>query len=301
MKKLRLALDWTPNINHIGFFTAREKGFYREAGIELDIIDPSSDDYALTPAKKVELKQVDFALCPTESLISYRTKKKPSDLIGVATVFQEDLSAIAVRLESRVESPKNLDHKTYASYKARYEDKIIREMIKNDGGEGQIEITYPNKLGIWDTLINGCFDSTWVFLNWEGVEAQARGASLKYFKLVDYGIPYSYSPLLVTSARLMKKELKSFKRFMSATRMGHEYCRANPEKAVTLFRPFVPQKDKLIDLNKALSISIDAYGEQWGKIEESTVTKFLEWIYAKGIENEFLKASSIVSNELFRP
>ena len=55
MPKLTLALDWTPNINHIGFFIAQEKGFYHESGIELEIVDPSTDNYAVTPAKKVEL------------------------------------------------------------------------------------------------------------------------------------------------------------------------------------------------------------------------------------------------------
>ncbi|MFT5973166.1 MAG: ABC-type nitrate/sulfonate/bicarbonate transport system substrate-binding protein, partial [Cryomorphaceae bacterium] len=54
MDKITLALDWTPNINHIGFFVALEKGFYKELGLEVEIIDPSADNYAVTPAKKVE-------------------------------------------------------------------------------------------------------------------------------------------------------------------------------------------------------------------------------------------------------
>ena len=77
MKKLTLALDWTPNINHIGFFIAQEKGFYKELGLDVSITDPSEDNYAVTPAKKIELGQANFALCPTESILSYRTKSKP--------------------------------------------------------------------------------------------------------------------------------------------------------------------------------------------------------------------------------
>ena len=38
MKKIKLALDWTPNINHIGFFVAYKKNFYREFGIDIKII-----------------------------------------------------------------------------------------------------------------------------------------------------------------------------------------------------------------------------------------------------------------------
>jgi len=64
MNSLILALDWTANINHIGFFVAKAKGFYQANGIDLTIIDPSQDNYKVTPAKKVELGEADFALCP---------------------------------------------------------------------------------------------------------------------------------------------------------------------------------------------------------------------------------------------
>jgi len=103
MDKLKLALDWTPNINHIGFFVALEKGFFHELNLEVSISNPATDQYRLTPAKKVELGEADLALCPTESVISYRTKSHPFDMIGIATIFQSDLSAIAVKRE--VKSP----------------------------------------------------------------------------------------------------------------------------------------------------------------------------------------------------
>ena len=51
----------------------------------------------------------------------------------------------------KIKSPKDLDGKSYASYNARYEDKIIYEMVKNDGGRGNIDFVYPEKLGIWNT------------------------------------------------------------------------------------------------------------------------------------------------------
>ena len=89
MNQIKLALDWTPNINHIGFLVSHELGFYKEKGIDIKIISPNSDDYKYTPAKKIELGQADLGLCPTESLISYRTKKSPFKLIAIATIFKK--------------------------------------------------------------------------------------------------------------------------------------------------------------------------------------------------------------------
>ena len=38
MKTLKIALDWTPNINHIGIFIAKEMGYYKEQGIKVEIL-----------------------------------------------------------------------------------------------------------------------------------------------------------------------------------------------------------------------------------------------------------------------
>ena len=64
MNTLHLALDWTPNINHIGFFVAQAKGFYEKQGISLQISDPSTDQYQLTPAKKSRIGTGGFCALP---------------------------------------------------------------------------------------------------------------------------------------------------------------------------------------------------------------------------------------------
>ena len=87
MTTLKLALDWRPNTNHTGFFVAQYFEFYEKEQIRLEIISAEEDNYKLTPAKKVELGEADFALCPTESLVSYRTKQNPFDAIALATIF----------------------------------------------------------------------------------------------------------------------------------------------------------------------------------------------------------------------
>jgi len=300
METLTLALDWTPNINHIGFFMAREKGFYEAQGLQVDIVDPSADNYAVTPAKKVELGQADMALCPTESIISYRTKQKPFPLIGIATIFQHDLSAIAVKADSKIAGPKDLDGKSYASYKARYEDEIVRQMIRNDGGKGEIALSYPEKLGIWDTLLNGDFDATWIFLNWEGVEAEALGVPLTLFKMRDYRVPYSYSPMLAADEQKLQSATATYQKFMAATKQGHVFAMEHPEATVEAFRPFVPEKDAKIDLSKALQLSAAAFGtpENWGKMEEATVRTFLDWIYGHGLESQKLGVGQLMTNRL---
>jgi len=134
MTKIKLALDWTPNINHIGFFIAKDLGFYTNQGIELEILNPLDDNYQITPGKKLEMNLADFAIAPFETVISLNNKTNKVEAVAVYAILQEDISSIVTLQNAKIDSPKNLDHKTYASYKARYEDHIVKQMILNDKG-----------------------------------------------------------------------------------------------------------------------------------------------------------------------
>lgn len=300
MNKISIALDWTANINHIGIFIAKEKGFFTDYGLEVEIVDPSVDNYEVTPAKKVELGEVDFALCPMESVISYRAKQKPFALKAVAAIFQEDLSAIAVRSGESIASPKDLDGKTYASYKARYEDEIVKQLIRNDGGEGSIKVIYPEKLGIWETIVNGDLDATWIFLNWEGVEAESATIPLTYFKMRDFRIPYSYSPVIVASEQNIQDKAVSYKKFLDALKKGYQFSKEQPTEAIEILARFVPDKDKKINLSKALAQSVAAFGNEnnWGTMEETNVTEFLNWLHENKLETQHIVVSDLFTNEL---
>lgn len=298
MKKIKLALDWTPNINHIGFFVAKEKGFYKENDLKVEFLTPDLDDYLITPAKKVEMNISDFGLCPTESLISFRTKKNPFILKGLMTIFQEDVSAIATVESNNILRPKHLDGRSYASYKARYEDKIVKKMIINDGGIGNLKIFYPKRLGIWNTLIENKYDSTWIFINWEGVEASKKNIDLELYKMSDFGIPYSYSPILFSSSDYINNNSNTVKKFIESSRKGYIYCYENMDEAVSILNKFVPITDKGIDLIECLKISIDHFGsrENFGKIDLKKIDIFLKWLKDNNIENNSFIANDIISN-----
>tara|TARA_B100002052_G_C15829607_1_gene574700 strand:- start:313 stop:1221 length:909 start_codon:yes stop_codon:yes gene_type:complete len=298
MKKIKLALDWTPNINHIGFFVAKEKGFYKENDLKVEFLTPDLDDYLITPAKKVEMNISDFGLCPTESLISFRTKKNPFILKGLMTIFQEDVSAIATLESNNILRPKYLDGRSYASYKARYEDKIVKKMIINDGGIGNLKIFYPKRLGIWNTLIESKYDSTWIFINWEGVEASKKNIDLELYKMSDFGIPYSYSPILFSSSDYINNNSNTVKKFIESSRKGYTYCYENMDEAVSILNKFVPITDKGIDLIECLKISIDHFGskENFGKIDLKKIDIFLKWLKDNNIENNSFIANDIISN-----
>ena len=300
MDQLKLALDWTANTNHSGFFVARDMGFYAEQGLELEIQSPAEDNYAQTPAKKVELGLADLAICPFESVVSYNTKREKFDAVAIAAIYREDISAIVTLKESALDSPSKLDGKSYASYKARYEDKIVEQMVKNDGGQGNLTIGYPDKLGIWETLLTKTFDATWIFLNWEGVDAKAKGVALNVFKLSDFGIPYGYSPVLMASRQVVDQQQEMFQRFLKATKKGFLHAINDPTFAANSIAPHIAESDKHIDLLESQLFSNRYYGSEknWGVMEVANVNQFLLWLHEHRLENTHFNYKDLVVNGL---
>jgi ABC-type nitrate/sulfonate/bicarbonate transport system substrate-binding protein len=302
MIKLKLALDWTPNVNHIGFIIAKELGFYDQQGIDLEILNPQDDNYSMTPGKKLELDIADFAIAPFETVISLNNKANQVQAMAIYAILQKDLSCIATLKSSNITSPKLLDGKTYASYMARYEDHIVKEIIKNDGGEGDLNIIYPEKLGIWNTLLSGKADSTWIFDNWEGIEANSRNIELDKFTLAEYNIPYGYSPVVLTKKENITQHKLLYSKFIKATQKGFLFTKNNLTESVVILKRYVTEYDlKNIDLEKSISFTIPHFGDKsnCGVIKQEKVSSFLKWIVESGLEDKVIFNQSLFTNELF--
>jgi ABC-type nitrate/sulfonate/bicarbonate transport system substrate-binding protein len=302
MTKLRLALDWTPNVNHIGFIVAKELGLYHQQGIDLEILNPLDDQYSMTPGKKLELDFADLAIAPFETVISLNNKANQVQAIAIYAILQKDLSCIASLKSSNISSPKLLDGKSYASYKARYEDYIVKEMIKNDGGEGDIKIVYPEKLGIWNTLLTGKADSTWIFDNWEGIEASSKGIELNKFELADFNIPYGYSPIVLTKRESIAKNKELYSTFIKTTQKGFLYVKNNVTESVKILKSYMTEYDlKNIDVEKSILFSIPYFGNEssCGVMEQERVTSFLNWLFDKGLEDKVILNQPLFTNEFF--
>ncbi len=301
MHRISLALDWTPNVNHIGFFVAHQLGFYKDKGIDFTWSNPIEDSYQMTPGKKLELGRADFAIAPFETVISLNNKANKVNAVAVYAILQEDLSSIVTLADSSIDSPRLLDHKSYASYKARYEDHIVKQLIKNDQGLGELNILYPNKLGIWNTLLEGKADSTWIFDNWEGVEAETKGVQLNKFKMQDYGIPYGYSPVLLTQKEGMNEREDLYSNFIQATKQGYLFAQKERERAASILREYVTDYDlHHVDLAKSLEATAPYLGDEntCGYMRSERVNAFLQWLVEHHLEDKIILQQALFTNKL---
>ena len=308
MSEIHLALDWTPNTNHTGFYVAESKGYYADRGIDLSIHSPAKTDYERTPAKQVAVGDATLAIGPSESVISYQTHPEYPSLTAVAAVAQADKSAIVTLEDSGIDCPADLDGATYASYDARFEDHIVRQLVRNDGGTGDLDITTPPKLGIWNTLLDGDADATWVFMPWEGLMAERDDIDLTPFYLDEYGIPYGYTPVLLARPETITDTPDRLAAFLDATASGYRFAAENPDEAADILRAAATGIDEddpdfLRESQRRLAEALLTSEGEWGRMDGGRWAAFVEWLSGEEIlttlDGEQLPATAVPADELY--
>lgn len=295
MEKITVALDWTPNTNHAGLFLAQQQGWYAAAGLDVALVSPETDNYATTPARQLTGGRADLAIASSETVLSYRTAAVPVPVTAVAALLQHDTSAIATLASRGLVRPAQLDGQVYASYQARFEDHIVRALVRADGGRGDVVLTYPDKLAIWQDLLDGKVAATWIFQGWEGALAQRSGVALRTFALADYGIPYGYTPVMVSTDALIAARRGALQRFLAATEAGYQLAARDAAGAAHLLAQtglpaFADVAFTEISLTLLQPHFLNDAG-QWGRMEESKWAAFVDWLDA----NELLQPTALTA------
>lgn len=222
-----VALDWTPNTNHVGLYVAREKGFYKDAGLDVNIL-PYSDTAA---GVLVNNRLADFGVA---GVGFYSQRAAGADLKAVYGIVQHETGRLVFSGDRHdIVSPKDLAGKTYGGFGSAWENALITNIIKNDGGEGEVK-TVTLGTSAYQALSTGAVDFTLEIVTWEGVQAQLLGEKLSAFKYSDYGVPDEQTTVLVSSEAYLKEHPDAARAFLKATLKGYAYAADHPDEAADI-------------------------------------------------------------------
>ncbi|HEY3164446.1 MAG TPA: ABC transporter substrate-binding protein [Candidatus Limnocylindrales bacterium] len=239
---VRLALDWTPNTDHTGFYVARSKGWYRDAAIDLKILPYGS----AAPEDLLVAHQAECGISFQDSMTF--AVARGADIVSVAAILQKTASAIGVLADGPIQRPRDLDGKTYAGFGYPNEDPTLKFVIKADGGKGTFK-TATLDSAAYEALYNHQADFTIPFTAWEGVEAAQRGIKLRYFQFADYRFPEFYQVVLACDRGWLERDPDAARRFVAATVQGFQFGADHPDEAAQIL---LEENPGVFDANKAL-------------------------------------------------
>lgn len=239
---VRLALDWTPNTNHTGFFVARDKGWYAEAAIDLRILPYAT----ATPETLMAAHQAECGISFQDALTF--AAAAGADIVSVAAILQKTASAIGVLADGPIRRPRDLDGRTYAGFGYPNEAPTLKAVIKADGGRGEFR-TATLDAAAYEALYSKRADFTIPFTAWEGVEAEQRGIKLRYFQFADYGFPQFYQVVLACDRQWLEANPDAARRFVTATARGFQLAAEQPDEAAAIL---MTQNPGVFDANTEL-------------------------------------------------
>ena len=281
--KVRLALDWTPNTNHLAFYVAQEKGWYRDASIELEVLPYGGT----APESIIAAHQAECGISFQDSLTFAAAAGAP--IVSTMAILQHTAQEIAVLESSAIARPKDLDGKTYAGFGYPNEVPTLQAVIKHDGGTGTFD-TVTLDTAAYEALYAKRADFVITFAAWEGIEAEQRDIPLRAFKFTDYGFPDFYQVVLACDRDWLAAEPDAARRFIGATVKGLELAAANPVEAAAIL---VAQNPGVFDANPDLpkasaefmaseGLLVDAAGKV-GVQTLATWTGYSSFLYEQGL------------------
>ena len=183
-----LVLDWTPNTNHTGFYVAQKLGYYKEAGLDVEIqLPPEGSAPAFVAAGGA-----DFGINAQDTLAPALVGEDALPITAVAALIQHNTSGLISLAEDGIESPKDLEGKVYATWDNPVEQAIIRTIMEADGGDFSKLTMVPSTVADVITALNTNIDTVWIFYAWDGVATQVKGYDTNYLDLAQLDPVFDY-------------------------------------------------------------------------------------------------------------
>ena len=130
LKKITFVLDWTPNTNHTGIYVAKEKGYFKEAGLDVEIVQPPEDGAEVL----VGSGKAQFGISFQDTMMPAVVGDDALPIKAVAAVLQHNTSGIVSRKGEGIKRPKGLEGKKYATWNQDIEKAILKQVVEKDKG-----------------------------------------------------------------------------------------------------------------------------------------------------------------------
>lgn len=288
-KTIDFILDWTPNTNHTGLYVAKEKGYFKEAGVDVDIKLPpedSSSDLIINGKAPFGVYFQDYMAKKLE---------KGAGITAVAAIVEHNTSGVISKKEANILEPKDLVGKKYGTWNDPTELGMIKTLMEAQGADfSKLELVPNNDSNSITPIANGLFDAAWIYQGWDGILAKSQGMDTNFFYMRDFAKEFDYySPVIIANNDYLKANADEAKKVIQAIKKGYQYAMEHPEEAADILIKNAPElknkRDFVLESQKYLSSQYAENKEKWGQFDADRWNAFYAWAKDKGLLKEDLK------------
>jgi NitT/TauT family transport system substrate-binding protein len=234
---VRLRLNWMYYGSHAPFALGKDKGYFRDAGIDLDIRSGNGSGSA---HRLVANNDSQFSYGSCASMVNLAAKGAP--LISVAVIDAMGTEAVIVRPDAGVSKLEDLKGKAILTTANAGVNTFFPLVLKNGGlTEGDVKITNVPDGALVSSYLQGAGGSVGILGGLDNKPAEIKangGAQPVTFPYSDFGVN-QVGYCIVTNTETLKNNPDLVKRFVEATLKSYKEAEANPDAAIAAMADIV--------------------------------------------------------------
>ncbi|HET6469625.1 MAG TPA: ABC transporter substrate-binding protein [Geminicoccaceae bacterium] len=274
--RLTVLLDWFVNPDHGPLIVAREKGFFAEAGLEVELIAPADPN---DPPKLVAARQADIAVSYQPQLHLQVQENLP--LVRIGTLVATPLNSLVVLADGPVASIADLKGRRIGFSVGGFEEAVLGAMLARHGlALGDVALINVN-FSLSPALIEGQVDAViGAFRNCELNQMDLVGRPGRAFFPEEEGVP-AYDELIYLAHRddVGRPELR---RFLEAVERATHWLINHPEDAWELFRATDPALDDALNA-RAWTATLPRFAHSPAALDTGRYARFAAFLERQGL------------------
>jgi len=293
-----MTLDWVYQGPNDGFMIAQEKGFYREAGLDIAITGGKG---SAATAQLVASKATQFGFC--DGYVVGNGVAKGMGIKSVGSVYRRNPAAVVVLADSGIATLKDLEGKSIAMTAGSAQFQQWPALVRGAGIDGsKVQVVNIDPVGVGPALINGQVPAIGGFAQGYVPAIEIRGKKeVRIFWFADYGVTVVSNGIIVHQD-LLKSDPALVRAFVAPTIKGFLYGRQNPDEAVAIIKKYLSTIDPAItrremELSWKTWVTPNTQGKPLGWASD------IDWAATVNVLKQYggvttpLEASALFSNE----
>jgi NitT/TauT family transport system substrate-binding protein len=297
-RQVTLRLDWIYQGPNAGFMVAQEKGFYEQAGLNVEIGPGKGSG---NTAQLVASKATQFGFA--DGYVVGNAVSKGMNIRAVAGLYRRNPTAVVVLADSDIKTPKDLEGRTIAIAAGSTQFQQWPAFVKGCGLDGsKIRVANIDPAGSPPALITGQVPAIAGYALGQVPSVEIRGnTKARIFWYADCGVT-AVSNCIVVHNDLIKEEPELVRAFVSASLKGFLYGRQNLAEMIAIARKYSPAIEPAIARREAEMswqswISPNTAGKPFGWMAEKDWEETVEVLKQYGGVTTPLAAQQLYTNE----
>lgn len=238
-RALTLVLDYLPNADHVGIFTAQERGEFRKAGLDVKVVTPSDP---AAPLKLLAAGKADIAISYQPEILLARDKNL--EVLSIGALAQRPLTSL-MTVKGRPVDPRRLAGKRVGTagipYQDAYLDQILAEADVDPATVKRVNVGF----NLVPAMLSGRVDATLgAFWNIEGVQLRQERRRPRIAPVDELGVPTYDELVLAARYDTVQKDGALLRRFIQALQRGTRAAQDDPQAGVAALRKAAPDLSK---------------------------------------------------------